>query len=420
MRILILSNLYPPHVIGGYERACANVTQGLVARGHDVRVLTSWSHIPGTRDAPYVARTLDLRWFLPYQHKDKLTETVQLHEAVCSCYANSRAVIAALRTFRPEIVYVWNLFGLGIAGIVDVLNQVRVPWAMHLMDCLPAYLHDSVPPFVRDVFDARGAVFWERAAVISMSQQILDELAERAGIRFHQGATLVPGWVDVAQAAPHGPYRRGGTTRFVAAGAVAEHKGTHLVIDAAASLAKDGVGPFLVDIVGEGDIGRYIDMVNGAGLRDVVRFLGPLAQPDLLRAYGQYDAFLFPTWEREPFGFVPVEAAGCGTPPIMTRNCGAAERLVDRVHCIKIDRSAPDLAEAMRGVIDGTHDVARLGRNAAALVASDLTFERCLDRIERVLEGAADRSWSAASLDDERLELLTFFKHHLSSAVRFG
>src|ERR1700760_2446245 len=41
MRILILSNLYPPNVVGGYERLCYEVTAGLAASGHEMTVLTS-------------------------------------------------------------------------------------------------------------------------------------------------------------------------------------------------------------------------------------------------------------------------------------------------------------------------------------------------------------------------------------------
>ena len=41
MRLLFLSNFYPPHQLGGYEELCAEVAQGLRARGHTVAVLTS-------------------------------------------------------------------------------------------------------------------------------------------------------------------------------------------------------------------------------------------------------------------------------------------------------------------------------------------------------------------------------------------
>jgi len=41
MRLLNLTNFYPPHARGGYEEWCKEVTNGLRARGHTVSVLTS-------------------------------------------------------------------------------------------------------------------------------------------------------------------------------------------------------------------------------------------------------------------------------------------------------------------------------------------------------------------------------------------
>lgn len=33
MRLLFLSNLYPPQVLGGYEMTCARVAEAMAARG---------------------------------------------------------------------------------------------------------------------------------------------------------------------------------------------------------------------------------------------------------------------------------------------------------------------------------------------------------------------------------------------------
>ena len=41
MKILLISNLYPPNAIGGYERLCAMIAEALASRGHAVQVLTS-------------------------------------------------------------------------------------------------------------------------------------------------------------------------------------------------------------------------------------------------------------------------------------------------------------------------------------------------------------------------------------------
>jgi hypothetical protein len=37
----VVTNLYPPHHIGGYELGCRDVVEKLRSRGHAMRVLTS-------------------------------------------------------------------------------------------------------------------------------------------------------------------------------------------------------------------------------------------------------------------------------------------------------------------------------------------------------------------------------------------
>src|SRR5262245_51765419 len=48
MKILMVSNFYPPYYVGAYEHWCALVAEGLHQRGHDVKVLTSRSGAPST------------------------------------------------------------------------------------------------------------------------------------------------------------------------------------------------------------------------------------------------------------------------------------------------------------------------------------------------------------------------------------
>ena len=340
MRILFLSNLYPPEVLGGYELACRNVAQAMSERGHDVRVLTAWCHLPATADEPaWVDRRLDLHWHVPHISTDVTLNQRDLHSAVCSSYGNTLHVLNTLRSFRPDIVYVWNLIGVGKAAILDLLNQVGVPWALHLMDRTPAEVTMYAPTPVLGLFNAQDGALYAHAHILAISQHLLDEI-EAEGISFGHEPDLVPGWADVTSALPHEPYLRDGITRFVTAGIVVPHKGTDLILEACAQLKAERLS-FVVDVFGGGELAYYADRARAMQIDDCFRLLGIRSQYKLVQLYAGYDAFLFPTWEREPFGFAPVEAAGCATVPIMTRNCGASERLVDGVHCIKIDRTQP-------------------------------------------------------------------------------
>ena len=268
------------------------------------------------------------------------------------------------------------------------------------------------------LFGAQGSSLYAPARILSLSQHLLDEIESMCGITFPQGPDIVPGWADVSGMLPHEPYLRDGRARFVTAGAVLPRKGIDLILQASVRLKADGLR-FSVDVFGDGELVRYVDMARTLQVDDRVQFLGPRSQGELYRLYAVYDAFLFPTWEREPFGFAPLEAAGSGTPPIITRNCGASERLVDGVHCIKIERTVDELTDSMARVAANRVDLARIGRAGQRLVATDLSLARCLDRIETVLRAHA-HPWRHEAADDPALPLLAFLKHNLSVSLRFG
>ncbi len=66
MRILVLTNMYPPHAYGGYEQCCRDVVERWRAAGHEVLVLTSTVRVPGVDEGAEppneVRRLLRLYW----------------------------------------------------------------------------------------------------------------------------------------------------------------------------------------------------------------------------------------------------------------------------------------------------------------------------------------------------------------------
>ena len=129
MRILVLSNLYPPDFIGGYELACAQVVDALRARGHEVQVLTAR---PRTLvdDPSHVHRRFELadEW----QAAATRTHAVsfRIHETqsrLISAY-NVYVLSEFLEEFLPDVVYVNNLVGLGGLGLIGCLQYLDAPW----------------------------------------------------------------------------------------------------------------------------------------------------------------------------------------------------------------------------------------------------------------------------------------------------
>ncbi|MFN0078825.1 MAG: glycosyltransferase, partial [Prosthecobacter sp.] len=124
MKILVLTNLYPPHYIGGYELRCAAITEALRSRGHDVRVLTS-NHGSGQSEPP-VERSLRIHGYYghPWLGLRKLKQ-LELH--------NNRTLRHAIATFQPDVVHVWCMGGLSKSFCLT-LQQLNVPAVYDVSD----------------------------------------------------------------------------------------------------------------------------------------------------------------------------------------------------------------------------------------------------------------------------------------------
>jgi len=131
MKILLVTNLYPPNSLGGYERLCATIADALAARGHALRVLTSGhgGGRPGPEPVP-VERALRLlasskSVYEPFEggraDREEITE------------ANERASRASVESFRPDVLLAGNLMFLD-RGFLEGLVRLGVPLAYLLTD----------------------------------------------------------------------------------------------------------------------------------------------------------------------------------------------------------------------------------------------------------------------------------------------
>ena len=394
MKILVLSNLYPPDVIGGYELGCKQAVDALRARGHEVRVLTSAPRSVIAEDGPGVARSLRLvdSWS-DYLYRRSREVTVHLREAESLRVSafNVHALLHQIDDFRPDVAYVWMLVGLGGLGLMACLNHLRVPWVWHLMDDVPLMLcrsHGAIVPAYAREFSRQL-----RGRYLACSRQLVEEI-EAGGIALNDSVEVVPNWVAGPSRPRRSAYQVGGILRIVSAAGVLDRqadKGMDVLIEAAALLRNGGIDRFSVDIFGRDADGHCGHLIHEHGLEAHVTLRGMRTQAELSDEFAEADVFAFPTRAREPFAFAPLEAAARGCVPLISSRCGNAEWFVHGVHLLKANRTAHDFADALRPIADGSIDLATIGRRAAALVAREFRIEAIVPRIESAL-AAASRS----------------------------
>jgi glycogen(starch) synthase len=407
MRILVISNYLPPRVLGGFELACYNISKGLIARGHEVLILTSPTEKQLPEPQPFVDRCLSVVWPPLFTAKNPDARRVLAHQSQVSQPSNSQVVLDRIRDWRPDHILTFNVVGLGGLALLDLIDGTGIPWTMNLGDRVPTDLVVRVPEEMRAIYGAgREGTLFQQCRISAVSETLVTEI-EGSGVKLAPNPSIIPRGVIMDDVVRTRPYRDGGVTRFVSAGALLPHKGLDLILDAAALLKDEAEFPFTIDVFGDGRRQAYQERAESLGLSSVVTFHGAVAQSAVIAANADSDAFLFPTWEREPGASTPIEAGVAGSVTIMTGNCGPAEQLVDGIHCIKIQRTVPSLADAMRRVGRGQIDLEAIGAAARRLAKGRMSFAASITRLEEVLlPPAADspRNLGDRTLDAEVVE----------------
>lgn len=386
MKVLVVSNLYPPDVIGGYEISCEQMVDELRGRGHDVLVLTAANRRSLAADPVHVRRDCDLYGY--YDGAGRFTRKVErLHNHATAHMVdpfNTQVFLRALREFEPDVVHLWNLVGLGGLGIVAALHHLGVPWVWHLGDSIPRALctldAGVLPPL------ARASTRFMHGMFTACSEHVLRE-SEADGPILRR-VEIVPNWVEAGVPPARDGWRPNGTLRAVSAGQLAPQKGAALAIEAVARVIEAGDVDITLDVYGTGPGGWIESLIRTRGVSGRVRFLGHRPHPELIDLFAQYDVFIFPTWSREPHAVSQLEAASRGCLCIITNDCGNAEWLVDGVHCVKARRDPASFAAALRDVATRA-DAEQIARRGQAVVYRDFNIARSADRIESILEAEA-------------------------------
>ena len=106
MKIGVISNLYPPYHIGGYELGCKEIADGLRRRGHEIEILTSNYRFNDEIEESKIHRLL----WADFGSKNNLDYNESINS---SAYRkkNRDTLNKFLNEFKPDAIYLWNLQG---------------------------------------------------------------------------------------------------------------------------------------------------------------------------------------------------------------------------------------------------------------------------------------------------------------------
>ena len=408
MRILVLSNLYPPHGIGGYELRCQQTVEALAARGHQVYVLTSNYQVEGQESTPApsaveIDRSLQIHGYYgqPWLPIHRLW-TLERH--------NNARLTAAIERFQPEVVHVWNLGGISKsllhrleADSRPLVYDVSDHWIARSLEAdvwLSWWNRDTagLPSVIRRLLGASGFRSWldRRAPTFPVSKlrfahiyfcsAFLRNLTQNKGYPVGHGDVIycavdVPAFARKKTCQP--------LQRLLWVGRLAEDKDPLTAIRA---VARSRDSDLRLDLFGKGTLeyeGVLQAEIQRLKLGSRVQ-VGRADHGQMRSLYAQYDALLFTSNWGEPFALTPLEAMAAGLPVIMCPDGGDAELARDGQNCLSFDAGDPDsLADAIDRFAALPDHGAALAADALAEVRQRFDLPVMVDQIEAVLQRAA-------------------------------
>lgn len=406
MKILFVTNLFPPHVVGGYEIGCLMNARAARRAGHDVLVATSMS-FGSLQKQPPAADVAVRRIFEPvfdYEFGDRSYQRPPNYAGPGGIHpGNCLALAEAIRHWQPDAIWMHNPLGLGPVGILETAAASGVPTVVHLMDFLDEGIRLSQHGFE---LSGRWAAAKARVHAIACSG---GTLAANSRIGRYASAIVVPGGIEVAGIPRrHADGRPGfpaeGPVRMVSFGQLKSHKGVQHVVAALGVLR--GWMKLNVELHLIGRCEAFFDrelraIARSAGCERAVHWHGHRSSLELHELLDTMHLAVVPLNEQEAFGFVAPEAALHGLPVAFGREAGCSEVFPEGYPYLLSARDDPAvIAATVRRMIENVAERRHWERALPSHVADRCDLDRvvlprCLAFLERIV-AAADRPAAAA------------------------
>ncbi len=382
MRILVITNYYPPYYKGGYELACRDCCEFLASRGHQIFILSGHYGLDFPQKAAVYEEMKAVR-SLKY-----IDYTVSSYLGKCRVERHNYYVTErAIWSVKPDIVYIWNMQAVSLAPVLAAAKS-GVKRIFEIGDLWPGiyiddYMTTKVKAFIKSVLPCVVGGRADVSPVIAVSKWIGVEMAQKYGSK---RVYVVPN--GIKEPLNIKTERNHNVTKYIFTGRIDPQKGIETAIDAFAKLVRNNaITNFQFDIYGSGDdiyMEHCMQLVDKYGLESCIKFQGRV--DDVINLYADYDIMIMPTTMREPFGMVTVEAMAAGLAVIATNKYGPAEIIADGVDGLLFaPGNSSQLAEKIALLHNDSNLYRRLAAAARKKYLDNYQLEFIKNKIEKIL-----------------------------------
>lgn len=337
MRIDVISNLYPPAVVGGAELSVQLLVDGLREAGCDVRVITLASpHGGNAEDSPELATLPNPNPYWAYDNeRHSVHARLRWHISDLVTTKALKDIRAAIAGSPPDIVLTQNLTGIGLRTVRAARASAPGAVFVHTLRdyslvCVRATRYRDGSNCVRTCAACTPRAFGSRLAsgiwngLVGVSRAVID-VHRALGLFTHVPNKVIPNAWRPSPASVTSQ-RIPGSLGYL--GRISEEKGIYDLLRAMRILSHQGLNPPPLLVGGDADASSTLRF-NAEATGLPVRRLGWVEPHELL---SMCDWLVVPSRWREPFGRVVLEGAAQGTGLIVARAGGLPEAVEETGH----------------------------------------------------------------------------------------
>lgn len=363
---------------GGNINVCYNLSKELSKQGHDVTIIAA-DH---KYDSDY-AQSLKTVDVIPFRRVARLGSFLYTPEMKGWLRENIS---------KYDVIHLHDFRSYQSSIVCKYAKEFDVPYIIQPHGTLPRIIERKGLKQLYDI--VWGNDIRRHASKLIAVSEIEVEQFRQAGIS-EKKISLIPNGVDhvpFTALPPAGRFREqyGIHERHVIlyAGRLHKLKGIDFLIRAFNSFIQSWTGDDVALVI-VGPDGGYQSVLEGLveqlGLSDMVRFIG--FNPSLAAAYQDADVLVYPS-VYEIFGLVPFEALLCGTPVIVTDDCGCGE-IIKKAECGYLVHygDVAGLAEALRFALERPDINRRMVEAGRRYIEEHLAWRSVVRQVEAVYEG---------------------------------
>ena len=270
-------------------------------------------------------------------------------------------------------------------------KKYKIPYVLQAHGSVPRIIEKKGLKNLFDIFFGYK-ILRDASKVIAVSNIEVNQYVEMGVPK--EKIVVIPNGIDISlfdDLPEKGTFRKqyGISEKYIVLflGRLHEIKGIDLLIRSYAELKKE-LNDVVLVLAGSDDgyKAKAEMLINELNLTNDVRFIGHVSGADKLATYVDADVLVYPSIF-EIFGLVPFEAIMCGTPIIVTDDCGCGD-LVKEANCGYLVKygDVNDLEEKMKYVIENPYDGKKLVDAGREYIEENIAWNNVVKQMEEVYE----------------------------------